>query len=120
MTFPDHLPKLCPGCGSSHSEVVVGFYGWTCGSYNAAPDSDSLYFIQTIPCAVLHWKTRALKSEEALQGLLASFRNEEAKCREAELGRSVAGEHEFAMNWSARRAGVGWCICQLEAALREK
>lgn len=65
MTWPEHLPKLCPGCGSPYSEDWVGgffgFHGWLCGSYDAGTG-----LRQSKACAVMHWKTRALKAEEAL------------------------------------------------------
>lgn len=74
MTWPDHLPKLCPGCGSPYSEKWVGgYYGWTCGSKSIGHAFDKkLCFNLAVDCAVLHWKTRALKAE----GVLTENRDE--------------------------------------------
>lgn len=74
MTWPDHLPKLCPGCGSPYSEDwVEDWPGWTCGSYQAGHAS----FHQVTACAILHWKTRALKAEAALDALLRAINRDE-------------------------------------------
>lgn len=66
MTWPEHLPKLCPGCGSPYSEHWVrGFWGWTCGSFHTSHRALApIDLNRSIDCAVIHWKTRALKAEK--------------------------------------------------------
>jgi len=63
------LPSQCPLCGAARKEGYVGgWHGWECGTASHAHHSQkaALNLVQSIPCAVAHWKRRAIKAEYLL------------------------------------------------------
>lgn len=69
------FPATCPHCGAAKAPGwVKGFHGWTCGSYSQAHHSgycqEPLNIIQSIECAVTHWRRRAERAESKLDALL--------------------------------------------------
>ena len=68
----ENFPAECPLCGASKvNGYVRGWLGWACGTNSHAHHTfgEKLNLVQSIPCAVSHWKNRALKAEMAVNAM---------------------------------------------------